>query len=87
VISVRETKTDEDLERAGRETALVGRRVLEHDDLALLEGQASLLREEQVGALDNVLGVRLPSASRRPATLKMLTTSGRPPQGTKRSTL
>ena len=38
---------------------LVGARVLEEDDLALLEVQARLLREEQVRALDDVLEMRL----------------------------
>ena len=38
---------------------LVGTRVLEQDDLALLEVQARLLREEQIGALDDELEVRL----------------------------
>ena len=38
---------------------LVGTRVLEQHNLALLEVEASLLGEEQVRALDNVLEVGL----------------------------
>jgi len=59
VVGICKTETDEDFERAGRDTALIGRGILEHDDLALLEEQSSLLGEEQVGALDDVLEVRL----------------------------
>lgn len=38
---------------------LVGTRVLEQDNFALLEMQASLLGEEEIGTLNNVLEVRL----------------------------
>lgn len=38
---------------------LVGTRVLEEDDLALLEMQPGLLSDEQVGTLDDVLEVWL----------------------------
>ena len=38
---------------------LVGTRVLEKNNLALLEVQTGLLREEQVRTLDDVLEVRL----------------------------
>ena len=38
---------------------LVGTRVLEEDNLALLEVQTRLLSEEQVRSLNNVLEVRL----------------------------
>ena len=38
---------------------LVGARVLEEDNLALLEVQTRLLSEEQVRSLNNVLEVRL----------------------------
>lgn len=39
--------------------ALIGTGILEQNDLALLEVQPRLLREEQVGTFDNVLEMRL----------------------------
>ncbi len=54
-----EAKPGEDLERRARDTTLVRTGVLEEDDLALLEDETSLLREEEVGALDDVLEVGL----------------------------
>lgn len=42
-----------------QELTLVGTRVLEQDNLALLKEQTRLLREEQVRSLDNILEVRL----------------------------
>ena len=52
-------ETGKDLKGGAGDTALVGARILEEDDLALLEEHARLLREEEVGAFDNVLEVRL----------------------------
>ena len=54
-----EAEPGEDLERGAGDAALVCARVLEEDDIALFEEKTRLLREEQVGALDNVLEVRL----------------------------
>jgi hypothetical protein len=46
-------------ERSGTRHTLVGARILEQDDLALLEIQPRLLRDEQVRAFDDVLEMRL----------------------------
>lgn len=54
-----ETETSEDLERRRCDTALVRRAVLEQDDTLLLEVETRLLGDEQVGALDDGLEVRL----------------------------
>lgn len=42
-----------------KKRTLVGARILEEDDLALLEMETSLLGKEQVGALHNILEVGL----------------------------
>ena len=55
VVFVGEGEAGEDLERGRGDAALVRRRVLEEDAAALLERQTGLLRDEQVGALDDVL--------------------------------
>ena len=59
VLLRRERKTRKDLEGGRSDTALVGARVLEQNDLALLEEETGLLREEEVRAFDDVLEVRL----------------------------
>jgi len=52
-------ETGEHFQRRTGDAALVGARVFEQDDLTLLEVKASLLREEQVGTLDDVAEVWL----------------------------
>ena len=54
-----ESETGENFKRGRGDTTLVRAGVLEEDDLALLEEQTGLLREEEVGSLDDVLEVRL----------------------------
>ena len=59
VLVRREPEPGEHLQRGARDATLVRARVLEEDDLALLEDETGLLREEEVRALDNVLEVGL----------------------------
>ena len=54
-----EAESGEDLKRGAGDATLVCAGVLEEDDLALLEEETGLLREEQVRALDDVLEVGL----------------------------
>jgi hypothetical protein len=50
-----EGKGSQDLKGGGGDTSLVGGRVAEYCDTGLLETETSILGEEQVGSLDNVL--------------------------------
>jgi hypothetical protein len=50
-----EGKGSQDLKGGRGDTSLVGGRVAEYGDTGLLETETSILGEEQVGSLDNVL--------------------------------
>ena len=49
------SEASENLERGAGDATFVGAGVFEDDDLPLLEMQTSLLREEEIGTLNNVL--------------------------------
>ena len=59
VLLRREGQASEDFQRGARHTTFVGAGILEENDPALLERHARLLSEEEVGAFDDVLVVRL----------------------------